>query len=156
MSATVAYLTVIAQKRMLEIAERSLDTAGAQFDYNRKRRDGGLGSRLNELRAGQLVSTDETLLETFRLGLRRSQEALGVLLGEAGPIDTSGEPVFDISPADIADDWMSTRADIRLLTSEQRAAQHVLKGSSKDLAQAEDALRQAQFDLIVALGRFPK
>ena len=127
-----AYLTVIAQKRMVEIAERSLDTARAQFDYNRKRREGGLGSRLNELRAGQLVSTDETLLETFRLGLRRSQEALGVLLGEAGPIDTSGEPVFDISPADIADDWMSTRADIRLLTSEQRAAQHVLKGSSKD------------------------
>jgi len=34
----------------------------------------------------------------------------------------------------------------------QRAARDV--GTA--LAQAEDALRQAQFDLLVALGRFPK
>ena len=132
-SATAAaFLTVIAQKRLVEIAERSLDTARAQFDYNRKRREGGLGSRLNELRAGQVVSTDETLVETFRLGLRRSQEALGVLLGEAGPVDTMGEPVFDVSPSDIADEWMSKRSDVLLLTAEQRAARNVQAGSSKD------------------------
>ena len=127
-----AYLAVITQKRLVEISERSLDTARAQFDYNRKRREGGLGSRLNELRAGQVVSVDETLAENFRLSLRRAQEALGVLIGEDGPADTASEPVFDISPSDSADDWMTTRSDLRLLTGEQRAAQNVLKGNSKD------------------------
>ena len=131
-SAAAAYLGVISQKRLVEIANRSLDTARAQFDYNRKRREGGMGSRLNELRSGQVLSTDETLVETFKLGLRRAQEALGVLLGADGPIDAMGEPAFDVSAADIADGWMNARSDLRLLASEQRAAQNVLKGSSKD------------------------
>ncbi len=127
-----AYLAVITQKRLVDIAERSLETARAQFDYNRKRREGGLGSRLNELRAGQVVSVDETLAENFRLGLRRAQEALGVLMGEDGPVDTASEPVFDIQPSEVSDEWMTTRSDLRLLSGEQRAAQNVLKGSSKD------------------------
>jgi outer membrane protein TolC len=127
-----AYLSVITQKRLVDIAERSLDTARAQFDYNRKRREGGLGSRLNELRAGQIVSVDETLAETFRLGLRRSQEALGVMMGEDGPIDTTSEPVFDVPPSEITDEWMTLRSDPRLLGGEQRAAQNVLKGNSRD------------------------
>jgi HAE1 family hydrophobic/amphiphilic exporter-1 len=131
-SAAAAYLGVITQQRLVRVAERSLDTARAQFDYNRKRREGGLGSRLNELRSGQIVSTDETFLEASKLGLRRSQEALGVLLGENGPIDAAGEPAFDIAATDIADGWMTTRSDMLLLAGEQRAARNVLSGSSKD------------------------
>ena len=131
-SAAAAYLGVITQKRLVKIAERSLDTARAQFDYNRKRREGGLGSRLNELRSGQVVSTDETFLEASKLGLRRSQEALGVLLGESGPVDALSEPSFDVIPTDIGDGWMTSRSDMLLLAAEQRAAQNVLKGSSKD------------------------
>ncbi|MBK5254943.1 MAG: efflux RND transporter permease subunit, partial [Vicinamibacteria bacterium] len=130
-STAAAYLSVITQKRLVEIAARALDTAGAQFDYNRKRREGGIGSRLNELRAGQVVSTDETFLESSKLSLRRAQVALGVLLGEDGPIDTDGEPTFDVAPANLLDD-LSARSDLRLLTAEQRASQNVLKGSSKD------------------------
>jgi HAE1 family hydrophobic/amphiphilic exporter-1 len=131
-SAAAAYLGVITQQRLVRVAERSLDTARAQFDYNRKRREGGLGSRLNELRSGQIVSTSETFLEAARLGLRRSQEALGVLLGENSPVDAATEPVFDISPADLTDGWMTTRSDMLLLAGEQRAARNVVKGSSRD------------------------
>ena len=131
-SAAFAYLSVITQKRLVQIAKHSLETGRAQFDYNRKRREGGLGSRLNELRSGQVVSTDETLFETFKLGLRRSQEALGVLLGENAPIDAAGEPSFDISSQDITDDFLTARSDLRTLAAEQRATQNVLKGSSKD------------------------
>jgi HAE1 family hydrophobic/amphiphilic exporter-1 len=127
-----AYLSVIAQKRLVEISERALETARSQFEYNRKRREGGLGSRLNELRAGQTVSVDETLAENSRLGLRRSQEALGVLVGGDAPIDITGEPVFDISPADNADDWLNTRTDTRLLLMEQKAARNVLKSGLRD------------------------
>jgi multidrug efflux system outer membrane protein len=131
-SAAFAYLTVIAQKRLVEISERSLDTAHSQFDYNRKRREGGLGSRLNELRSGQVVSTDETHLETFKLGLRRAQEALGVILGEAGPVDANGEPTFEVAIAGAETDVLDMRADIKLRAGELDAAQRILKGSSRD------------------------
>jgi outer membrane protein TolC len=131
-SAAGAYLAVIAQKRLVEIAERSLETARSQADYNRKRREGGFGSRLNELRSAQIVSADEGLVENFRLGLSRAQEALGVILGENGPMDAKGEPVFEVSPTDTAEGWLDARADLRLLSAEQRAAKKVLDGSSKD------------------------
>ena len=125
------FLQVIAQKRLVEVAERSLETARAQFDYNSKRREGGLGSRLNELRAGQIAATNETAVEVFRLGLRRAQEALGVLLGGDTPIDTLGEPVFEVQPSEIPDDWMNTRTDILILLAEQKLAQRVLKDDFK-------------------------
>jgi len=129
--AAAAYLAVINQKRLVDISDRSLETARAQFDYNRKRREGGIGSRLNELRAAQIVSTNETLVASFRLGLRRAQEALGVMIGENGPVDTLGEPTFDTTPDSLLDD-LSDRSDLRLRLAEQRAAENVLKGSSKD------------------------
>jgi outer membrane protein TolC len=136
-TAAAAYLGVIAQKRLLETAERSLETARSQADYNRKRREGGVGSRLNELRAALAVSMDETLVERSRLNVRRSQEALGVVLGSAGPVDVRDEPAFDVSSADILGDLasgegLSLRSDLRLASAEQRAAQNVLDGSSKD------------------------
>ncbi len=131
-SAAGAYLAVIGQKRLVEIALRSLETARAQFDYNQKRRELGIGSRLNELRAALVVSTDETMVEMAQLGLSRAQEALGVMLGEDRPIDTDGEPTFDVAPANLLDDWLSQRSDVRLLNAERNAAQNVLKGSSKD------------------------
>ncbi|MEO5762313.1 MAG: efflux RND transporter permease subunit, partial [Vicinamibacteria bacterium] len=130
-SAADAYLAVISHKRLVEISQRSLETGRSQFDYNRKRREGGLGSRLNELRSGQLVATDETMIETFKLGLRRAQEALGVVLGENGPIDTNGEPTFEVT-AGLEADWMAERTDLRLRTAEQDAAKRILHGSNKD------------------------
>ena len=131
-SAASAYLAVIAQKRLVEISQRSLDTAHSQFDYNRKRREGGLGSRLNELRSGQIVSTDETLLETSRLGLHRAQEALGVLLGEIGPLDTNGEPSFEVVISGTEPDILGMRTDIKLRALELNAAQKIMKGSARD------------------------
>ena len=78
-SAATAYLAVINQKRLVEVQERSLETARAQVDYNQKRLEGGIGSRLNALRASQIASTEEALVEVFRLNVQRAEEALGVL-----------------------------------------------------------------------------
>ena len=131
-AAASAYLAIVTQKRQVEVSERSLETARAQFDYNRRRREGGVGSRLNELRSSQVVATDEALAETFRLNVRRAQEALGVVLGENAPVDAAGEPAFEL-PAEAAEpEWMMARPDIQLLTAEQRAADRVVKDSSKD------------------------
>jgi outer membrane protein TolC len=131
-AAASAYLAIVTQKRQVEVSERALETARAQFDYNRRRREGGVGSRLNELRASQVVATDEALVETFRLNVRRAQEALGVVLGASAPIDAAAEPAFE-TPADASEpDWMAARPDIRLLTAEQRAADRVVRDSTKD------------------------
>ena len=42
----------------------------AHLDYARRRLEAGAGTRLNELRAGQEVASDEARLESARLGVR--------------------------------------------------------------------------------------
>jgi outer membrane protein len=131
-STAEAYLTVIALKREVEVTQRALDTSVAHLDYARRRLEAGAGTRVNELRAGQEVSTNEARLETAQLGVRRAQEALGVLIVSDGPADTAGDPVFVIPPITDEAGWMALRPDLRLFAAEERAADRVWKDSSKD------------------------
>ena len=60
-----AYLAVIVQRRGLELNEQARDNARAHYDFANQRFEGGLGSRLNMLRALQELSTDEARIEGF-------------------------------------------------------------------------------------------
>ena len=91
-----AYLAIIAQKRQVEVSMRARETALSHLDYARRRLEAGAGTKLNELRAGQEVATDEARLENAQLGVRRAQEALGVLMVANGPVDAAAEPVFAV------------------------------------------------------------
>ena len=51
-----AYLAVIAQKRQVDVSLTAIETARGQLDYNTRRREGGVGSRLNELRSAQVLA----------------------------------------------------------------------------------------------------
>jgi outer membrane protein TolC len=138
-----AYLTIIAQRRVVDANVRARDTAKAHFDLAHELEQRGTGSRLNELRAQQEVSTDESLVESARLALYRAQEALGVLLVAAGPVDAIDEPSFDVPeaapvpnappagqpPFDMA---LFGRTDLKLFSAERQAAERVLRDSSKD------------------------
>jgi outer membrane protein TolC len=129
-----AYLAVIAARRQVDVDARALDTARAHLDYAQARLQGGLGSRLNMLRAAQAASTEASRLENTRFGLRQAQEALGVLLVEDGPVDAASEPRFEI-PADLAPDaWRTTRPDLIARGTLVRAAERVLRDSWKDVA----------------------
>lgn len=131
-STAQAYLTVIAQNRQVEVNQRALDAAKAHLDYAQKRLDSGAGSRLDQLRAAQEVATDQSRLENALLGVRRAQEALGVLVAAPGPVDVSGEPTFDL-PASVDEAaWMQARTDIKLFGAQQRATERVLHDSSKE------------------------
>lgn len=132
-AAAQAYLAVIAQRRQVEVTQRSVETAKAHLDYAQKRREGGLGSRLNELRAAQSVSTDEARLENATLALRRAQEALGVILAEDGPVDAGREPALDVPPGTDVAQALDARADIRFQRAVRAAAERVLADSSKDI-----------------------
>ena len=70
-----AYLTVLGWQRVLDANQRALETAQAHYQFARQLREGGAGSRLNELRAQQSVSADEVLVEEVRAGLYRSQDS---------------------------------------------------------------------------------
>lgn len=126
------YLAIITQRRQIELSLRALETARAHLDYSTRRLESGAGTRLNQLRAAQEVSTDEARVENARLAVVRAQEALGVLMAANGPVDAAAEPAFDI-PATIDEAaWMGLRTDLRLQTATQRAFERVFRDSSKD------------------------
>ena len=131
-AAADAYLTILARRRVVAATETAREVAGAHFDLARQLEQAGTGSRLNMLRAQQELSADDVLVEASRLGVYRAQEALGVLLAAGGPVDAIDEPNFalpvDLQPSNLTE-W---RPDLRLFAAETRAAERVLRDSSKD------------------------
>jgi outer membrane protein TolC len=126
------YLGIITQRRQVDVNLRALETARAHLDYSNRRLESGAGTRLNQLRAAQEVSTDEARLENARLAVLRAQEALGVLMAADGPVDAAAEPSFDIPPTIDETTWVRARTDLRLQTATQRAFDRVWRDSSKD------------------------
>jgi outer membrane protein TolC len=141
-----AYLTVIVQRRVVEGDLRARDVAKAHFDLAAELERGGTGSRLNALRAQQQYSTDEGLVESARLALYRAQEALGVLIAADGPADAIDEPALTAPDVDPSVQAMSaatlSRTDLKLFVSEQQAAEHIARDSSKDWWPSLDAILQ--------------
>jgi len=82
-----AYVTVLAQRRLIDVQERARNNAAAHVDFAAGRFARGAGSRLDLLRARQAAAVIDTQRESLRLGLARAREALGVLLGEEGEVD---------------------------------------------------------------------
>ncbi len=138
-AAAQAYLAVIGARRQVEVSERSLESARAHLDYAQKRFEGGAGSRLNQLRAAQIVSSEESRLEGSRLGLRTAQEALGVIVVAEGPVDAGAEPVFDQTGAMDEDAWRKARPDLATQAAIQRSAERVLQDTWRDLVPNVDA-----------------
>ncbi len=128
-----AYLLVIALRRELELQEAARDNARAHYDYANQRYEGGLGSRLNAVRAQQDLSATETRVEQASIGIVRAQEALGVLIAADGPVDVAGEPAFDLPPAGITDNQLVlSRPDVQVVLAREAAAERVSRDSWKD------------------------
>jgi outer membrane protein TolC len=122
-----AYLAVFAQKRVLEANVRARDTAKAHFDFAHSRYSGGVGNRLDEVRAAQQLSTDETLVQSSYASIVRAEEALSVLVGLDVPVDSAEEPTFPGAPplpAAIAE-ATKTRSDVVAADRRKDAADHV-------------------------------
>jgi outer membrane protein TolC len=136
-----AYLTVIAQQQVLELNERARDNARSHYEYANQRFQGGIGSRLNAVRAEQELSSNESRVEEARLEVRRAQEALGVLMAADGPVAVTMEPSFDLPPATVPDaELIADRDDIRLIQSRESAAQRRAADAWKDYLPSVTAL----------------
>ncbi len=92
-----AYLTVITQKSLVETARIARDSAKAHYEFTRAQRIGGIGNRLDEVRAAQELTTDEVNLQNQKLALFRAREGLGVLVAADGAVDNADEA----SPAEM-------------------------------------------------------
>lgn len=152
-----AYLAIITQRRLLESSARARDNARAHYHFANQRYEGGIGSRLNALRALQELSGNEARVEEARLAIRRTQEALGVLVAADGPVDAAAEPVFDVPPvgpeaplrtlgvsgsvgAMVVNSEVTQRTDVRLLAQRELAAERVANDSWKAFLPSVSAL----------------
>lgn len=143
-AAAEAYLSVVGAKRQLDVNERARDNAQAQLDYARARREGGVGSRLNELRAAQELAVVQELVERARLAVALGQEALGLIAAADRPLDTAGEPALE-TPAVTGESWLRDRTDIKLFDARIDVAGRVLADSWKDWVPTVRASFDPQF-----------
>ena len=131
-AAAQAYLTVIALQRQVDVSLSALETARAHYDYATKRFEGGAGSRLNQLRAAQVMSSEESRLDEIRLALRTAQEALGVIVAAPTAVDAGSAPEFDMAGAMEDTAWRTARPDLVTQAAIQRAAERVVADSWRD------------------------
>ena len=87
------------------------------------------------------MSGDKARVEAARLGVRRAQEALGVLVAVDGPVDAAADPAFDL-PTDTTPvaQLVEARSDLRLVAAREQAALRVLEDSRKDYLPSVRAL----------------
>lgn len=93
------YLTVVAQRRVLASSQRALATAKAHEDYAATRFQGGVGNRLDAVRASQERATADVRVKTQLTALARAQEALGVVTGEERALDAAADPTLGEPPS---------------------------------------------------------
>ncbi len=156
LAAANAFLTVVARHRVLEANQRALDTARAHLGVAHQRQEGGVASRLEEVQAGQEASDDEVRVAQSALDVRRAQEALGVLVAADGAVDAADVPVFEglgnagglgnvgnagnVGTPD--DATLGARADVRLQSEREQAAERVLRDSWRDYTPTVDLVLQ--------------
>ena len=129
-----AYLTVLSQKRTVDVNEHALKTAKAHYDFAHTRLLGGIGNRVDDVRAEQEVATVQTQIETSYAALARAREALGILLGDQGPLDVVDRIDLADSPTlPLAlDEAARRRSDIAASKKRLDAAERVRKDSYTD------------------------
>ncbi len=119
-----AYLTVIAQRRLLAAAELARVNAKGHFDYAHARLVGGIGNRIDEVRAAQELQTDEAQVKSSETGVIRAREALSVLAGVDDVIDAESDTRLADAPPQkqITDDVLRSRPDIAADIHRKRSA----------------------------------
>jgi outer membrane protein TolC len=126
-----AYLLIISQKRQVDINARSVETDRSHYDYTHTRFAGGVGNRVDEVRAAQQLAADQALFSASFTALARAREALGVLLAEEAPVDT----LDDVSLPDASpnfEDAAGRRQDVQAAKVRALVAEKVRKDSWAD------------------------
>ncbi len=116
-----AYLAVISQKRGVDINTRALATDRAHYEFAHTRFAGGVGTRMDDVRAAQQVAADEAQLANSYTALARAREALGVLVGAEEAVDVFDDVVLP-NPRPDAEEATRRRADVAAAQARVHAA----------------------------------
>ena len=128
-----AYLTVITERNLVVTSRTARDTDKAHEEYALARLQGGVGNRIDLVRAQQELATSDAQLANAVVALERAREALGVLVGENGAIDAADDP--DLVYHDTLEkalDETATRSDVREARLKRDAAHRVARDSWTD------------------------
>jgi outer membrane protein TolC len=127
------YLTVVATHRAVEVSESAAATGRAHEEFALARRQGGVGNELDVKRAEQERWAAEVQVQAAYAGLARGREALGVICGAAGPLDSTTVPTPKYYP-DLAqaEDAVQGRQDVQAAASRFRLFENVWKDSWSD------------------------
>lgn len=128
------YLSIVAQKRVIDATVRARDTARAHYEFSRTRREGGVGNRVDEVRAEQELALDESQVENSYAGLARVREALGAITGSDAALDAESDPALPEGPPPTIglSDAELLRADLQVARSRKSAADRVARDSWLD------------------------
>ncbi len=99
LAAARGYLAILLQQKGASDARRARDVAKAHLAFAEARAKGGVGTKLDVVRAAQEVEATESAVAVADLALLRSQEALGVVLGLDHPVDAAAEPALEMGSA---------------------------------------------------------
>ncbi|HEX7508987.1 MAG TPA: TolC family protein [Polyangia bacterium] len=139
-----SYLLIISQKRQVDINARSVATDRSHYDYTHTRFAGGVGNRVDEVRAAQQLAADQAQFSASFTALARAREALGVLLAEESPVDT----LDDVSLPDGStnfEDAASRRQDVLAAKARALIAEKIRKDSWADYTPVVNAQFQPFF-----------
>lgn len=95
-----AWFQVRLQTQLVEIADRAVHTSRRQLELATVRGQGGLGTRLDVLRAGRELRDNENRRSNSRADLIAAKESLGAVMGLEVPAQASGDPKLPAPPND--------------------------------------------------------
>lgn len=132
-TAARAYLTVVAAHRAIDVSESAVKVGRAHEDFAVARRKGGVGNELDVKRAEQERWAAEVQLQAAYSLLARGREALGVICGGNGPLDSTGVPEVKFYP-DLAqaEQAVQGRQDVKAAAGRAELAGAVWKDSWSD------------------------
>jgi outer membrane protein TolC len=129
-----AYLAILTQKSLADTARTARDNAKAHYEFTRAQRIGGVGNRLDEVRAAQEFTSDEVNLQTQEIALLRDREALGVFVAGSGPADAAEDwnPATMPDFSDAMNETQTLRPDVRARDRATQAAERTVHDAWAD------------------------
>jgi outer membrane protein TolC len=132
-TAARSYLTVVAAHRVVEVSQSAVRVGREHQDYAVDRRKGGVGNELDVKRAEQERWAAEVQLQAAYSLLARGREALGVICGANGPLDSTGVPQVKFYPdLDQAEGGVAGRQDVKAAAGRARLAGAIWDDSWSD------------------------
>ncbi len=124
------WLTLLAQHRVTQAQQRSVDVAAAHLKYARDRLAGGIGNKLDASRAAQELAVARAQVASAQAGVERLQEQLGLVVGVDAALDsTDAEPELPVGEAKVAE-----RPDVKLAQGRVAAAENSQRWNWGDFA----------------------